>query len=140
MFSHIKSILKVTWRRFDNVSRASWTLLEENVTTYQESLRSYLEEDVARWHCCKAKNVITPLQLPRNRPANPPKKVTTVPPPEGRRRPKALLASVRDSVCLLFFLVLVFASIWCLNKNNRTARKPAQRFDRFLCSAFVFVL
>ena len=48
MLQRIKSVLEVTWRRCYDVSRASWKLLEEDVTTYQERLGSYLKKMLRR--------------------------------------------------------------------------------------------
>ena len=112
MLRRIKSVLEVAWRRCYDVSRASWKFLEEDVTTYQERLGSYLKKTLRRiksvlevtWRSLKKvlqrsnvaaplkrrrKNIIAPPQTALQPPQSTPfAKVTTVPPLEGRRRHK----------------------------------------------------
>ena len=59
MLQRIKSVLEVTWRRCYDVSRASWKLLEEDVTTYQERLGSCLKKMLRR--------IKSVLEVPRRR-------------------------------------------------------------------------
>jgi proline dehydrogenase len=48
MLQRIRNVLQVTWRRCDNVSGMSCKLLEEDVTTYEEHLASYLKNYLQR--------------------------------------------------------------------------------------------
>ena len=48
MLQRIQSVLEATCRKCYNVSRASWKLLAENVTTYPERLGSYLQKMLQR--------------------------------------------------------------------------------------------
>ena len=44
MLQRIRNVLQVTWRKCYNVSGTSCKLLDEDVTTYQERLASYLKK------------------------------------------------------------------------------------------------
>ena len=48
MLRRIRNALQVTWRSCYNVSGMSWKLLDEDATTYQERLSSYLKKLLQR--------------------------------------------------------------------------------------------
>ena len=48
MFKHIRNIIRVTWRRCDNVPGTSCKLLAEDFTTYQERVASQLKKMLQR--------------------------------------------------------------------------------------------
>ena len=47
-YKRIRNVLKATWRRHYNVSGTSCELLEEDITTYQERLASYVQRMLQR--------------------------------------------------------------------------------------------
>ena len=109
MLQRIRNVLQVTYRRCYNVSGPSCKLLEEDVTTYQECLASYLQKMLQR----SRKSLLTTQTTGRNKtpPPNPPQKkcakVTTVPPLHGRRHQKHDQVSVATANQPTRLLVLV---------------------------------